>query len=243
MRGVRSQEKYPGEFRRSQNWIGGHGSAIKNARYVPPTPEDMMEAMSDLEKYLHTDSSLDVLIRAALLHYQFETIHPFLDGNGRIGRLLVTLFLMEQGALSTPALYISYFLKMNRAEYYDRMTWVRNRGDYEQWVSFFLRAVYESARDAIAAIERLSLLHERNMLIICGLGRSRMTALKLFDYLEENPIINIQKTASALGTTFKTASNVIARLCDAGILEQTGTPRRNRTFSYRAYLEILREGT
>jgi Fic family protein len=243
MKGVRGQDKYPGEYRRSQNWIGGYGSTLKNARYIPPTPEDMLEAISDLEKYLHQGSNLDVLIRAALIHYQFETIHPFLDGNGRIGRLLITLFLMQQGVLSTPALYISYFLKSNRSEYYDRMTRVRTQGDYEQWVSFFLQAIWESAKDAIAAIERLATLHEKNSLIIDGLGRSRKTAFRLFDYLEENPIINIQKTAFALGTTFTTISNVIEKLCNIGILVQTGPQQRNRTFSYQAYLEILREGT
>ena len=122
---VRGQEKTPGEFRYSQNWIGGQGSSLKNARYIPPNPDDMLTAMSDLEKYINSDDTLDPLIQAALIHYQFETTHPFLDGNGRVGRLLITLFLMEKGILSTPALYISYYLKMNRIEYYDRMTQVR----------------------------------------------------------------------------------------------------------------------
>ena len=132
MEGVRGQEKSPGEFRYSQNWIGGQGSTIRNARYIPPNPDDMQTAMSDLEKYMNSDDALDPLIQAALIHYQFETTHPFLDGNGRVGRLLITLFLMEKGILSRPALYISYFLKMNRVEYYDRMTQVRKTGDYEQ---------------------------------------------------------------------------------------------------------------
>ena len=128
MANVRGQEKNPGEFRISQNWIGGQGSTLKNARYIPPTPEDMNQAMSDLEKYINTDDALDPIIMAALIHYQFETIHPFLDGNGRVGRLLITLFLMEKQVLTTPALYISYFLKKNRIEYYDRMTEVRTKG-------------------------------------------------------------------------------------------------------------------
>ena len=136
---ARGQEKNPGEFRYSQNWIGGQGSTLKNARYIPPNPEDMLTAMSDLEKYINSDDTLDPLIQAALIHYQFETTHPFLDGNGRVGRLLITLFLMEKGILSTPALYISYYLKMNRIEYYDRMTQVRRTGDYEQWISFSFR--------------------------------------------------------------------------------------------------------
>ena len=137
MSGVRGQEKNPGEFRTSQNWIGAAGSSLKNARYIPPNPEDMTDAMSDLEKYINSDDSLDVLIQAALLHYQFETIHPFLDGNGRVGRLLITLFLMEQGALNSPALYISYYLKKNRIEYYDRMSEVRNKDNYENIIEDF----------------------------------------------------------------------------------------------------------
>ena len=131
LKGVRGEDKNPGQFRTSQNWIGGQGSSIKNARYIPPNTDDMLEAMSDLEKYMNNDDTLDPLIQAALIHYQFETIHPFLDGNGRIGRLLITLFLIEKKMLSTPALYISYYLKMNRIEYYDRMTQIRNTGDYE----------------------------------------------------------------------------------------------------------------
>ena len=163
MEGVRGQEKNPGEFRYSQNWIGGQGSTLRNARYIPPNPEDMVDAMSDLEKYMNGEDSLDPLIQAALIHYQFETTHPFLDGNGRVGRLLITLFLMEKKILSAPSLYISYFLKMNRVEYYDRMTQVRKTGDYEQWVLFFLQALSDSAEDAIQTIDRLTEIHNRNV--------------------------------------------------------------------------------
>jgi Fic family protein len=243
MEGVRGQEKNPGEFRESQNWIGGQGSTLKSARYIPPTPEDMESALSDLEKYMNANDDLDVLIRAALINYQFETIHPFLDGNGRVGRLLITLFLMEKGALNTPALYISYFLKKNRIEYYDRMTEVRRNGNYEQWVKFFLQAVYESAKDAIATIDKLVALHEKNTEVVSRFGRSRKTALRLLAYLEENPIIEIQKTANALDTTFKTISDAVGRMRDVDILVQNAGERRNRTFAYEAYLEILREGT
>ena len=140
MEGVRGQEKSPGEFRHSQNWIGGQGSTLKTARYISPNVEDMNAAMSDLEKFINADDQFDPIVKAALIHYQFETIHPFLDGNGRVGRLLITLFLMEKKALASPALYISYFLKPNRIEYYDRMTRVRESGDYEQWIQFFLQA-------------------------------------------------------------------------------------------------------
>lgn len=243
MEGVRGQEKNPGEFRCSQNWIGGKGSTLRNAKYIPPSPDDMTEAMSDLEKYINADDRLDGLIRAALIHYQFETIHPFLDGNGRIGRLLITLFLMEKKILTTPALYISYFLKKNRVEYYDRMTEVRSKGNYEQWVKFFLQALAESAKDAIAAIDELTALHDKNVDLVAGMGRASKNAMLVFRYLEANPIIEIGKTAEALGITFGTASNAVERLSSAGILEQTTTGRRNRTFAYKDYLAILRKGT
>lgn len=243
MSGVRGQEKNPGEFRYSQNWIGGQGSTLKNARYIPPSPEDMTEAMSDLEKYINADEDTDALIRAALIHYQFETIHPFLDGNGRVGRLLITLFLMEKKVLSTPALYISYFLKKNRVEYYDRMTEVRVKGNYEQWVKFFLLALIESAEDATATIDELTVLHDKNVETISGMGRAAKNVQLVFDYLEANPIIEIKKTAAALGITFNTVSGAVRRLTDAGILVQTTNSSRNRTFAYERYLDILRKGT
>jgi Fic family protein len=243
MEGVRGQEKSPGEFRRSQNWIGGQGSTLRNARYIPPSPDDMTEAMSDLEKYINTDDSLDTLVRAALIHYQFETIHPFLDGNGRVGRLLITLFLMEKNVLSTPALYISYFLKKNRVEYYDRMTEVRAKGNYEQWVRFFLQALVESAEDATATIDALIALHDKNAAIITGMGRAAKSAMLVFSYLEANPIIDINKTAAALDITFNTASSAVKRLSDVGILVQTTNASRNRTFAYEDYITILRKGT
>lgn len=153
LEGVRGQEKSPGEFRYTQNWIDPQGSNLKNASYIPPSPEDMVVAMSDLEKFINADDDIDALIKAALIHYQFETLHPFLDGNGRVGRLLITLFLMERKLLQSPVFYISYFLKRNRVEYYDRMMEVRRKGSYEQWIKFFLKAVYESAEDAINTID------------------------------------------------------------------------------------------
>ena len=148
MNDVRGSEKNPGEFRRSQNWIGAAGSTIKTARYIPPNVEDMTAALSDLEKYINEVDNTDPLIKIALIHYQFETIHPFLDGNGRIGRLMVNLFLKENRLLSYPTLYISYFLKHNRIEYYDRLSEVRDKGNFEQWVKFFLLGIYESAEDS-----------------------------------------------------------------------------------------------
>ncbi|MGI6334157.1 MAG: Fic family protein [Saccharofermentanales bacterium] len=243
MEGVRGQEKNPGEFRHFQNWIGGQGSTLKNARYIPPNPEDMNSAMSDLEKYMNNEDDLDFLIRTALIHYQFETIHPFLDGNGRVGRLLITLFLMEKKVLTTPALYISYFLKKNRIEYYDRMTEVRLKGNYEQWIRFFLMAIDESAQDAIAAIDEITALQAENRKKVSTMGRASKNALLVFEYLASNPIINIGKTAEALDVSYNTVSAAVKRLIDVDILVQTENANRNRTFAYRDYLGILRKGT
>lgn len=244
MEGVRGQEKSPGEFRYSQNWIGGQGSTIQNARYIPPNPEDMQTAMSDLEKYMNGDDSLDPLIQAALIHYQFETTHPFLDGNGRVGRLLITLFLMEKGILSRPALYISYFLKMNRIEYYDRMTQVRKTGDYEQWVMFFLQALSDSAGDAIQTIDALTALHNQSVVKLGAFSKRQQTnMLKLFAYIETNPIIDIQKTAAALGLSYNTVSKMVTILVDEGILRQTDKAGKAKIYSYADYLDILRKDT
>lgn len=244
MEGVRGQEKSPGEFRYSQNWIGGQGSTIRNARYIPPNPEDMQTAMSDLEKYMNGDDLLDPLIQAALIHYQFETTHPFLDGNGRVGRLLITLFLMEKRILSHPALYISYFLKMNRIEYYDRMTQVRKTGDYEQWVMFFLQALSDSAGDAIQTIDALTALHNQSVAKLGAFSKRQQTnLLKLFAYIETNPIIDIQKTATALGLSYNTVSKMVTILVAEGILRQTDKAGKAKIYSYADCLDILRKDT
>ena len=242
---VRGQEKNPGEFRRSQNWIGGQGSTLKNARYIPPNLEDMKIAMSDLEKYINAEDGTASLMKAALLHYQFETIHPFLDGNGRVGRLLITLFLLEQKVLSVPALYISYFLKRNRLEYYDRMMEVRRTGNYEQWIKFFLQAFVESAEDAIATIDELKALHEKSFAILLTAIPKRQleNAGKLFTYLEANPIVDITKTAQQLGLAYNTTSRLISAFVKLGLLRQTNTKNKNRVYAYEEYLEILRKGT
>ena len=242
--GVRGQEKSPGEFRYSQNWIGGQNSNIKTARYIPPNVLDMQEAMSDLEKYINSDDSLDPLIQAALIHYQFETIHPFLDGNGRIGRLLITLFLIEKKVISCPALYISYFLKMNRIEYYDRMSQVRKTGDYEQWILFFLQALADSSSDAIDTIDKLTKLHNRNINLLDDISpRQKTNVLKVFNYLEKNPIIDIQKTTNALSLSYNTVAKAVLLLTDKGILIQSSKSGKAKIYSYFDYLEILRKDT
>ena len=243
MEGVRGQEKYSGEFRRTQNWIGGAGSTLKNARYIPPNVEDMNAAMSALETYMNAEDTLDPLIRTALIHYQFETIHPFLDGNGRVGRLLITLFLMEKHLLSAPALYISYFLKQNRIEYYDRMSEVRRTGNYEQWILFFLRAIAESAADAIDIIDQLYALRGKNIVKLKeNTNKKQLTTLiKLFSYIEAHPIIEVKKTAEALGVSYNAAARAVGVLMEKGILEQREQVGKTRIYSYEGYLDILRK--
>ena len=243
MEGVRGQEKSPGEFRRSQNWIGPSGSTLKSARYIPPNVEDMEIAMSELEKYINENDRYDPLIQAALIHYQFETIHPFLDGNGRIGRLLILLYLMEKNLLSKPVIYVSYFLKMNQIEYYDRISEVRRNGNYEQWVVFFLEAVGSAAKDALESVRKLSTLHEKNMVRLPKSNRRRDNVRELFDYLEQHPIIEIKKTAADLEVSYNTVSAAVKKLMELGILKETTNAARNRVFAYEEYLEILKQGT
>lgn len=243
MTGVRGQEKNPGEFRTSQNWIGGTGSTLRNARYIPPNVDDMANAISELEKFINDDTDIDPLVCAALIHYQFETIHPFLDGNGRVGRLLITLYLMEKEVLTTPALYISYFLKRNRIDYYDRMTEVRRVGNYEQWVKFFLLALYEAATDAIETVDKLIALHDETASFIETLGKTAKTARILFEYIEKNPIIEIAKTSEAVGLAYNTVSRVVKIFETNGIMIQSDKIGKTRIYSYEKYLQILRKDT
>jgi len=243
MEGLRGGEKTPGEFRRSQNWIGAAGSTIRTARYIPPNPQDMEEAMNELEKYINEQDDTDPLVKIALIHYQFETIHPFLDGNGRIGRLLVFLFLKSVDLLSLPTLYISYFLKRNRIEYYDRLNEVRLKGNYEQWVKFFLRAVKESAEDATASIDLLAARHERNLKLIREKDSGKSFLEKVFLELEKRPITDVGGMAKSLNSTFVTTDKAFKLLVDLGILEQAGSQKRNRRFVYKEYLDVLRRDT
>ena len=242
MKSVRGCDKTPGEFRVSQNWIGGAGSTLKNARYIPPNPADMKECMSDFEKFMNAEDGMDLLVKAALLHYQFETIHPFLDGNGRIGRLLITLFLMQNQAISSPILYLSYYLKSNRIEYYDRMAEVRKSGNYEQWIKFFLRGVSETAHDATETIDLLTALRRKNEKILAETQRNSGKSLEFLRYLEQNPIIETKKTAAALNYSYNTVANYISLFCEQGILKQTSKSGKSRIYSYEDYLEILRKG-
>lgn len=244
--GVRGTEKNPGEFRNSQNWIGGQGSSLKTARYIPPNVEDMHHGLSELEKYMNLDESYDVLVSAALIHYQFETIHPFLDGNGRIGRLLIVLFLLEKEVLHTPALYLSYYLKENRTEYYDRMTRVRETGDYEQWVRFFLEGIIISAKSALITAEILIEIKENDMLKVLKASftkRTQETVLSIFEYTLSHPLIDISTTADKLKLSYNTVKKGIDNLEKLGILKQINKHKRNKIYYYENYLIILKEGT
>lgn len=241
--GVRGQEKNPGEFRKLQNWIGAANCTLNEARYIPPNVEDMNTALSDLERYMNEGDDYDPLIRTALIHYQFETIHPFLDGNGRVGRLMILLYLMEQGLVSKPIIYISFFLKKNQIEYYDRISEVRRKGNYEQWISFFLEAVSAAAKDSLATIEKLSELHDRNVGKLPSTARKNDNVRRLFDYVEQYPIIDIKRTAEALGISYNTASAAVNKLVQIGVLKERTNASRNRVFSYEEYLNILRKDT
>ena len=243
MENVRGQDKTPGEFRHSQNWIGPANCSLKDARYIPPNVEDMQTAMSDLEKYINENVDYDPLIRAALIHYQFETIHPFLDGNGRIGRLLILLYLMEQRLIEKPVIYISYFLKKNQIEYYDRISEVRRTGNFEQWIRFFLEAVSKAASDSLEAIRQLSVLHDTNVEKLPKTTRSKDNLRAVFDYIEQYPIIDIKRTAKELEVSYNTVAAAVRKLVELGILQETTNATRNRVFAYEEYLAILRKDT
>lgn len=244
--GVRGKEKNPGEFRQSQNWIGGAGSTIKTARYIPPDVLSMKESLSDLEKYMNAEDELDDLIRIALIHYQFESIHPFLDGNGRIGRLLIVLYLLEKKVIKTPSLYLSFYLKEHRIEYYDRMSAIRETGDYEQWIKFFLEGIHASGESAIETANELIALRDKNIKRLEDENytkRTLETMIKVFHYLEAHPIIEIGKTAEDLSIAYNTVSSAVSRFGKLGILDLVKKQGRNKVYSYKEYIDILRNGT
>lgn len=238
----RGQDKQPGEFRISQNWLGGNGSTLKTARYIPPNVEDMLSALDNWEKYINEKDDIDPLVKVALLHYQFETIHPFLDGNGRIGRLFIVLYLLETKILTQPVIYISYFLKLNRTEYYDRMMEVRRKGDYEQWISFFLQALTIAGKEAVDTIDDLNALHQETFaVIVSNIPKRQLTnAGKLFTYLEAHPIIEINKTAHALGLAYNSVARAVAEFIRLGILIQKDKQGRSKIYIYETYMDILR---
>lgn len=242
LRGGRGSNKAPGEFRRSQNWIGGIRPG--KARFVPPPPEMVDGLMSDLEKFAHDeDQKLPALVKAALIHIQFETIHPFLDGNGRLGRLLITLLLCSDGVLASPILYLSLHFKEHRQLYYDLLQDVRLKGDWERWCEFFLDGVTATATQGADDAKKIIDLLERDRLQIGQIGKASKSALKIHDYLLKKPYLSITKVAAELDISVPSTTSTVQKLVEIGVLKETTGKSRNRIFAYEAYLDILSAGT
>ncbi len=240
LHGVRGSRLTPGEFRRSQNWIGPAGSGLGDAVFVPPPPGLVPEAMGRLERFLLTPDDLPALIRIGLAHAQLETIHPFLDGNGRVGRLLITFLLTEQGILHKPVLYLSHYFKRHRAEYYDRLQAVRDEGDWESWLAFFLEGVAQVSADATEVARKVLLLREENRFAITNeLGRVAGNGQKVLDALLERPIVSTADVMGITGTTFAAANNLVSRLEDLGILLEITGFTRNRRYRYDPYVKLF----
>lgn len=241
---TRGSTKTPGEFRRTQNWIGAPGCDLNNATFVPPPPQEMMKALGEWELFLHNDSPIPLLIKLGLIHAQFETIHPFLDGNGRVGRLLITFLLCQQKVLQRPLLYLSIFFKRKRTEYYDRLQAIRDNGDWEAWIRFFLQGVYEAAQEATETARRIVLLRERHReLILEKAGGKAPNALKLLEILYQMPFFSVSQIAKRLEITFASANTLAKELEEAEILLETTGQKRNRMFCYEAYLDLFEKDT
>jgi len=241
LRGVRGADRAPGEIRRTQNWIGG--TRPGNAAYVPPPPHALGDLLSAFEKYVHGTDALPPLVRAGLLHVQFETIHPYLDGNGRMGRLLVTLLLEHWKLLPEPLLYLSLFLKRHRDEYYRRLTAVRVEGDWEGWIAFFLEGVATIADEAVTSAREIFALIAADRARVLGYHGMSVVALRLFELLPRHPVVTVASAIALVETSKPTAGKAIDLLVRAGVLAETTGKRRDRSFVYEKYLEKLRVGT
>lgn len=243
MRGVRGEGKAPGEFRVTQNWIGARGANLANATFVPPPVPEMKEALDNFEKFLHERrdradrAHYPVIVECALVHAQFETIHPFLDGNGRLGRLLIALLLHERRVLSLPLLYLSLYLKGNRLEYYDRLTAVRKNGDWEGWIKFFLKGVEQTGLEAVETAKKVIAFREQAMRTASALGSNE---LKLVEFLFGHPLTDIQTAQKQMGvSSYNTAATAITKLEKTGLLKETTGGKRNRIFRFGAYLDLF----
>lgn len=240
LRGGRGASKQPGEFRRSQNWIGG--TRPGNAIFVPPPTTHLDETLNALERFIHDERRLPILVRAALAHVQFETIHPFLDGNGRLGRLLITLMLCHEGALKKPTLYLSLHLKAHRDQYYDLLTGVRERGDWESWLDFFLEGVLEVSDQATDAARRTLDLFATDRQAIQGLGRRASTILRVHDHFQRRPLATARAVATATQLSFPACAKAVSTLVEMGVLREITGRQRDRVFQYDAFFSILSEG-
>jgi len=240
MQGVRGSEKSPGEFRTSQNWIGGRGSTLATAAFVPPPPHEVMNTLGALERFLHdAKATVPLLVRCGLAHAQFETIHPFLDGNGRVGRLLITLMLCEDGALSRPLLYLSLYLKAHRTEYYDRLTAIRHQGHWEPWLAFFLRGVSVTARVATQTARDIVAMREVHRAAVIKNAK----ALVLLDALYRQPTVSVNNVAQILSCTFPTAAKLVRDFAARGWLRELTGYERNRLWRYQPYLDLFHRDT
>lgn len=244
LKDVRGGERNPGEFRKSQNWIGPAGCTLSTATFVPPPVPEMQEAMNNLELFLNNeDDSIPPLIKIGLIHAQFETIHPFLDGNGRVGRLLITFWLCQQNILTKPLLYLSYYFKQNRLEYYDRLMEVRLKGDWEGWIKFFLKGIAEVSDEAINTAKRILALKEQHTSLINQRIKNPSNGLKLLETLFEYPLITIGKVAEMLEVSYPTANALVNDFCNIGLLKSSSKTQRNKKFSYYEYVNMLQAGT
>ncbi len=239
LKGVRGQHKTPGEFRKSQNWIGG--ASINTASYIPPTTEDMVLAMKNLEFFIHDKRPVPALIKIGTVHSQFETIHPFLDGNGRVGRLLITLLLCHYGLLAKPALYLSEYFKAFRAEYYDRLDAVHEKGDFEGWLKYFIEGVWLVAEEATNTAMKIRALKDRDILKLSGLSaQSSRNAIKLLEHLFSSPIMTVNDVSKVTGLSYANANNLVKKLMDLKILESILERERNRIFAYSEYIGLFK---
>lgn len=242
LQGVRGMRLTPGELRTSQNWIGPAGCTLNEANFVPPPPYEVPLALGALETFLHADSDLPQLIQIGLAHAQFETIHPFLDGNGRVGRLLITFLLCQRGILLKPVLYLSHFFKQHRTEYYERLQAVRDHGDWEGWLAFFLRGVVSVSREATDTARRiLALREDHRARVTAGLGRAAGNGHKVLEHLYQRPIVAVSDVQELTGTTYTAANNLVSRMVALGIVTEATGYKRNRLFRYQAYIALFGE--
>ena len=240
LQGVRGADRHPGEFRTSQNWIGHLGGTIGTAKFVPPAPEDMNKALSDLEKFIHAETTLPTLLKVGLVHAQFETIHPFLDGNGRMGRLLITFILCCEGILRKPLLYLSHFFNMHKLEYYEYLQRIRDEGDWELWLKFFLRGVNEVAQQATMTALNIVQLREKHRNIVASrFPHSAGSAYQLLEYLYKRPIITVNGVAKVTDLSYSNANGLVMKFQELGLLRKMDTFQRNRRFIYSDYLAMF----
>jgi len=240
LRGVRGGRLTPGELRTSQNWIGPAGCGLNDATFVPPPPDAVPEALSDLERFLHAEDHLPVLLKIGLAHAQFETIHPFLDGNGRVGRLLIAFLLCNSRVLHKPVLYLSYYFKRHRQTYYDRLQAIRDHGDWENWLLFFLKGIIAVSEQATETARRILQMRDAHRIAITEkLGYAAGNGHRVLETLYERPIISVKDVEAITGTTFAAANQLVKRLEHMGLLEEITGQARNRRFRYTTYVQLF----